>query len=208
MKRLIYMTCLFVLSLAACSRDNTTIEQASNVTQSNGEKMAANPKVKIETTLGDITLELDAKNAPDSTKNFIAYVNDGHYDGTVFHRVIPNFMIQGGGMLPDMSEKPSKAPINNEANNGLKNDKGTVAMARTNDPHSASAQFFINVKDNDFLNFRSEDMQGWGYAVFGKVIDGMDVVEKIESVKTGNQGHYQDVPQEPVIMNKVTVIEE
>ncbi|MEE9352136.1 MAG: peptidylprolyl isomerase [Thiotrichaceae bacterium] len=169
--------------------------------------MATNPQVKIETTLGDITLELDATNAPISTENFISYVKDGHYDGTIFHRVIPNFMVQGGGMNPDMSEKTSKASIKNEANNGLKNDKGTVAMARTNDPHSASAQFFINVKDNDFLNFRSEDMQGWGYAVFGKVVDGMDVVDKIEKVQTGDKGFHQDVPQDEVILNKVTVVE-
>ncbi len=206
MKRLIYISFL-VLSLAACGADKTTPEQATNATQSNGEKMATNPQVKIETTLGDITLELDATNAPISTENFISYVKDGHYDGTIFHRVIPNFMVQGGGMNPDMSEKTSKASIKNEANNGLKNDKGTVAMARTNDPHSASAQFFINVKDNDFLNFRSEDMQGWGYAVFGKVVDGMDVVDKIEKVQTGDKGFHQDVPQDEVILNKVTVVE-
>ncbi len=207
MKRLIYTMSFLVLLLTACSADKTTSVEATNATQSNGDKMAANPQVKIETTLGDITLELDAKNAPISTENFITYVKSGHYDGTIFHRVIPNFMVQGGGMNPDMSEKPSKASIQNEANNGLKNDKGTVAMARTNDPHSASAQFFINIKDNDFLNFRSEDMQGWGYAVFGKVVDGMDVVDKIEKVQTGDTGFHQDVPQDPIILNKVTVIE-
>ncbi len=206
MKRLIYIGFL-VLSLAACSADKATPKQATNATQSNGEKMATNPQVKIETTLGDITLELDAANAPISTENFISYVKDGHYDGTIFHRVIPNFMVQGGGMNPDMSEKKSKASIKNEANNGLKNDKGTVAMARTNDPHSASAQFFINVKDNDFLNFRSEDMQGWGYAVFGKVVAGMDVVDKIEKVQTGDRDFHQDVPQDDVILNKVTIVE-
>ncbi len=207
MKRFIYMMSFLVLSLTACSADNTTSVEATNATQSHGDTMTANPQVKIETTLGDITLELDAKNAPVSTENFISYVKEGHYDGTIFHRVIPNFMVQGGGMNPDMSEKASKAPIKNEANNGLKNDKGTVAMARTNDPHSASAQFFINIKDNDFLNFRSEDMQGWGYAVFGKVVDGMDVVDRIEKVQTGDNGFHQDVPQDPIILNKVTVIE-
>ncbi len=207
MKRLITIITFLVFSLSACSADKKATEETTNATQSHGDKMAANPRVKIETTLGDITLELDATHAPISTENFIAYVKDGHYDGTIFHRVIPNFMVQGGGMNPDMSERTSKAPIKNEANNGLKNDKGTVAMARTNDPHSASAQFFINVKDNDFLNFRSEDMQGWGYAVFGKVVDGMDVVEKIEAVQTGDKGYHQDVPVDAVIMNKVTVVE-
>lgn len=167
--------------------------------------MTANPKVLIETTLGNITLELDAENAPNSTENFVAYVNDGFYDGTIFHRVIPGFMVQGGGMNPDMSEKTTKATIKNEANNGLKNDRGTVAMARTNEPHSASSQFFINVKDNDFLNFKSEDMRGWGYAVFGKVVDGMDVMDKIVAVETGNNGYHQDVPKESILMNKVTI---
>lgn len=167
----------------------------------------ANPKVLIETSKGNITIELDAENAPISTENFIAYVKDGFYDGTIFHRVIPNFMIQGGGMNPDMSEKPNKGKIQNEANNGLTNDRGTLAMARTPDPHSASSQFFINVADNSFLNFKGETPQGWGYAVFGKVTDGMDVVDAIVGVKTGNHGGHQDVPVEPVTMDKVTVIE-
>ncbi len=213
MKRLLFVFCMFVWALSACSTDTTngnatTGTSSDDTQQSNGEKMAANPKVKIETTLGDIVLELDAEHAPVSTANFIAYVKKGHYDGTIFHRVIPNFMIQGGGMNADMSEKSTDAPIKNEANNGLKNDRGTVAMARTNDPQSATAQFFINVKNNDFLNFKSEDMHGWGYAVFGKVVEGMDTVDKIESVKTGTKGFHQDVPVEPVVMNKVTVIEE
>ncbi len=212
MKNLLIIFSFLVWSLTACSSDTTDIATGTdNATQSNGEKMAANttnPKVKIETTLGDIVLELDAQNAPVSTQNFMTYVKAGHYDGTIFHRVIPNFMIQGGGMNPDMSEKETRAPIKNEANNSLKNERGTVAMARTNDPHSATSQFFINVKDNGFLNFTREDMQGWGYAVFGKVVEGMDVVDKIEAVKTGNKGYHQDVPQEPVIMKKVTVIEE
>lgn len=167
----------------------------------------SNPKVLIETSKGNITIELDAENAPISTENFIAYVKDGFYDGTIFHRVIPNFMVQGGGMNPDMSEKKNKGKIQNEANNGLTNDRGTLAMARTPDPHSASSQFFINVADNAFLNFKSESPQGWGYAVFGKVTEGMDVVDTIVGVKTGNNGGHQDVPAEPVTMDKVTIIE-
>lgn len=217
MKRLLLIASLLVFSLTACTKEDTAIESTDkattqqtsteNTTQSSGEKMAANPKVKIETTLGDITLELDAQNAPVTVENFISYVNDGFYDGTIFHRVIPNFMVQGGGMNPDMSEKATKASIQNEANNGLKNDRGTVAMARTNEPHSASSQFFINVKDNGFLNFSGENMQGWGYAVFGKVVEGIETVDKIEAVETGNKGFHQDVPTESVIMNKVTVVE-
>ncbi len=165
----------------------------------------ANPVVIIETTMGNITVELDAKNAPNTTANFLAYVDDGYFADTTFHRVIPNFMIQGGGITADMRDKPSKrAAIQNEANNGLKNDRGTLAMARTSDPHSATSQFFINHKDNDFLNFRSESMQGWGYAVFGKVTDGMDIVDAIAAVKTGNKGGHQDVPLETITINAVT----
>ena len=206
MKRIIFIISLLALSLMACNAADKATESNKSM-QSHGDKMAVNPKIKIETTLGDITLELDATKAPTSTENFLSYVKDGHYDGTIFHRVIPNFMVQGGGMNPDMSEKESKAPIKNEANNGLKNLRGTVAMARTNDPHSASSQFFINVKDNAFLDHKSEDMQGWGYAVFGKVVDGMDVVDKIEKVETGTTGFHQDVPKDAVILNKVTVVE-
>ncbi|MEB4591773.1 peptidylprolyl isomerase [Candidatus Thiothrix sp. Deng01] len=163
--------------------------------------------ILIETNKGDIKVELDAAKAPKTVANILAYVNEGFYDGTIFHRVIPGFMIQGGGMTSDMREKADKRPpIENEADNGLKNDRGTLAMARTNDPHSASSQFFINVKDNDFLNFRSKTPQGWGYAVFGKVVEGMDVVDAIVGVKTGNSGFHQDVPVEPVIMTKVSVV--
>jgi len=163
-----------------------------------------NPVVVIETNLGDISVELDAGNAPNTTANFLAYVDDGYFDDTIFHRVIPGFMIQGGGLTADMRDKPSnRAPIENEANNGLKNDRGTIAMARTNDPHSATSQFFINLKDNDFLNFRNESMQGWGYAVFGKVVDGMDVVDKIAAVPTGNKGGHQDVPLETVVIKTI-----
>ncbi len=163
--------------------------------------------VKMDTNHGTIMLELDAENAPNTVANFLTYAKEGFYDGTIFHRVISNFMIQGGGFTEDMNQKTTHDPIQNEANNGLKNDDGTIAMARTGDPHSATAQFFINVKDNDFLNFSSETPQGWGYAVFGKVTEGMDVVEKIKAVPTTTKGPYQDVPAETVIIEKVTVVE-
>lgn len=163
--------------------------------------------VILKTSMGDITLELDDKKAPESTKNFLAYVKAGHYDGTIFHRVMDNFMIQGGGFNDKMVQKPTKASIKNEADNGLKNNKYTIAMARTSDPHSATAQFFINVADNDFLNFSSPTERGWGYAVFGKVTVGTDVVDKIKKVKTGNNGFHQNVPLEPVTIIKASVVE-
>ncbi|HAG94572.1 MAG: peptidylprolyl isomerase [Pseudomonadales bacterium] len=162
--------------------------------------------VILHTSMGDIKLELNKEKAPVTVENFVGYVNDGHYNGTVFHRVIDGFMIQGGGFDKDMQQKPTKDPIKNEANNGLKNDLGTIAMARTQDPHSASAQFFINIKDNDFLNFSAESTQGWGYAVFGKVVDGMDVVNQIKEVKTGRHGFHQDVPMDPVIIETAEVV--
>ena len=163
--------------------------------------------VKMDTNHGTIMLELDAENAPNTVANFLTYANEGFYDGTIFHRVISNFMIQGGGFTDDMNQKTTHDPIKNEANNGLSNVTGSIAMARTGDPHSATAQFFINVKDNDFLNFSSETPQGWGYAVFGKVTEGMDVVNKIKDVPTTTKGPYQDVPAETVIIEKVTVVE-
>lgn len=163
--------------------------------------------VTFKTNFGDITLELFADKAPKTVENFISYVKDGFYDGTIFHRVINGFMIQGGGMNAEMDEKQTKSPIQNEANNGVANEMGTIAMARTNDPHSATAQFFINVSNNDFLNFSSESMNGWGYCVFGKVTEGMDVVEKIKAVKTGNYGYHQDVPVEAVIIESATFTE-
>jgi peptidyl-prolyl cis-trans isomerase B (cyclophilin B) len=165
-------------------------------------------KVLLKTNQGDITLTLDAVKAPKSVANFLQYVKNGHYDGTIFHRVIDNFMIQGGGMTAGMKQKPTGAEIENEANNGLKNERGTVAMARTNDPHSATSQFFINVNDNDFLNHTAQNAQGWGYAVFGKVTDGLDVVDAIRKVKTGSSGFHQDVPTEDVVIEKATVLEE
>lgn len=164
-------------------------------------------KVKLSTSKGDIVLELNAEKAPITVANFVQYVNDGHYDGTIFHRVIDGFMIQGGGFAPGMKEKKDgRASIQNEADNGLKNDIYTIAMARTPDPHSASAQFFINAADNDFLNFRSKTAQGWGYAVFGAVIEGQDVVDAIEKVKTGSNGFHQDVPKEDVLIIKAEVL--
>ena len=161
--------------------------------------------VVLATSMGAITLELDAKKAPKTVENFLAYVKAGHYDDTIFHRVMDNFMIQGGGFNDKMVQKPTKAAIKNEADNGLKNNKYTIAMARTNDPHSATAQFFINVADNDFLNFSSPTDRGWGYAVFGKVTAGMDVVDNIKKVKTGNNGFHQNVPLEPVTILKAAV---
>ena len=162
--------------------------------------------ILMTTTVGPITLELDADNAPKTVENFLSYVNNGFYDGTIFHRVINNFMIQGGGFTAEMEQKATEAPIENEANNGLQNARGTIAMARTQDPHSATAQFFINVQDNDFLNHTGENMQGWGYAVFGKVTDGEDVLEKIRCAQTGSHAGHQDVPVEPIIIESVTVI--
>ncbi|KVE27294.1 cyclophilin [Burkholderia singularis] len=162
--------------------------------------------VELHTNHGVIKLELDAAKAPKTVENFLNYVKKGHYDGTVFHRVINGFMIQGGGFEPGLKQKPTDAPITNEANNVLKNDAYTIAMARTNDPHSATAQFFINVNDNDFLNHSSPTPQGWGYAVFGKVVEGQDVVDKIKAVKTGNQGFHQDVPTDDVIIEKAVVV--
>jgi peptidyl-prolyl cis-trans isomerase B (cyclophilin B) len=162
--------------------------------------------VELTTTAGVIRLELDEQKAPATVANFLAYVNKGHYDGTVFHRVIKNFMIQGGGMTSDMGQKPTDAPIQNEAKNGLKNVKYSIAMARTNAPHSASAQFFINTRDNDFLNFSSESPSGWGYAVFGKVAAGTDIVDAIEKVRTGRHGFHDDVPLEAVVIEKAVEI--
>ncbi|MGJ7541786.1 peptidylprolyl isomerase [Variovorax sp. LT1R16] len=166
----------------------------------------SNPQVELSIKgQGTITLELDRAKAPKSVENFLAYVKKGHYDNTVFHRVIPGFMVQGGGFEPGMSQKPSDAEIENEANNGLKNDKYTVAMARTSAPHSATAQFFINIADNAFLNHTAPSAQGWGYAVFGKVISGTDVVDKIKAVKTGRKGFHDDVPLEDVVIEKATI---
>ena len=176
------------------TQDNSTSKQGADMVT-----------VTMETNKGVITLELDREKAPDSVENFVTYAKSGHYDGTIFHRVIPGFMIQGGGFDSSMKQKETNPPIKNEAANGLKNDKGTVAMARTNVPDSATSQFFINVKDNDFLNHTSPTPQGWGYAVFGKVVEGMDVIETIKGVKTGNAGHHQDVPVDAIEITETVV---
>ncbi|MBP9150377.1 MAG: peptidyl-prolyl cis-trans isomerase [Rhodoferax sp.] len=167
----------------------------------------SNPQVELHVAgYGVITLELDQDKAPNTVANFLSYVAKGHYDNTIFHRVIPGFMVQGGGMEPGMKEKRGDAPINNEANNGLKNQSYTVAMARTGDPHSATAQFFINVADNGFLNHTAPSQQGWGYAVFGKVVSGTEVVDKIKQVKTGRKGYHDDVPLEDVVIEKAVAL--
>ena len=176
---------LFILTLAAVP----------------GGALAADPQVDIKTSVGTIRLELYPGKAPKTVENFLQYVKDGHYNGTIFHRVIDGFMIQGGGIGSNMREKSTRAPVQNEAKNGLKNDVGSIAMARTSDPHSASAQFFINVKNNDFLNYPGQD--GWGYAVFGKVTEGTDVVDEIRKVKTTRSGMFADVPAEDVIIEKI-----
>ncbi len=168
---------------------------------------AETTSVEMETSMGSIVLELDAGKAPATVANFLAYAREGFYDGTIFHRVISNFMIQGGGFTEDMKQKPTNAPVQNEADNGLSNDTGTIAMARTSDPHSATAQFFINVKDNRFLNFSGKNAQGWGYAVFGRVTEGMDVVNAIKGVSTASRGPFDDVPVESVVIEKVSVID-
>jgi peptidyl-prolyl cis-trans isomerase B (cyclophilin B) len=170
-------------------------------------KMAENQKVKLTTSLGVITIQLNAEKAPLSVANFLTYVKEGFYNGTIFHRVIPDFMAQGGGFDKDLNQKVTHAPIQNEADNGLKNTRGTLAMARTNDPHSATAQFFINYKDNGFLNFSGKNASGWGYAVFAEVIEGMDVVDAMAKQATGNRGYYQDVPKTDIIIEKAEIIE-
>lgn len=164
------------------------------------------PVVELDTTMGAIVIELNEEKAPKTVENFLNYVKSGHYDGTIFHRIIDGFMIQGGGMDADMNEKGTNAPIENEADNGLKNEAGTLAMARTQDPHSATSQFFVNVKDNDFLNHTGKNAQGWGYTVFGKVTSGMDVIEKMRGVPTGRFGMHADVPKEAVIINSATIV--
>jgi peptidyl-prolyl cis-trans isomerase B (cyclophilin B) len=165
------------------------------------------PRILMETSMGNIVLELDRAKAPKSVDNFVKYVQDGFYDGTIFHRVIKDFMAQGGGFTPDFAQKPTRAPVTNEADNGLKNVRGSIAMARTNDPHSATAQFFINTVDNDFLNFSAPTSRGWGYTVFGKVVEGMDVIDKIRTVPTGSGGSFPtDVPKTTVLIKKASMV--
>jgi len=165
------------------------------------------PRVKLETSLGTFTVELDAERAPKTAANFLGYVRSGHYDGTIFHRVIRNFMVQGGGFDSDMRQKPTGKSIENEAANGLKNERGTLAMARTMDPHSASAQFFVNTVDNRPLDHTGKTPQGWGYAVFGRVVEGMEVVDAIEAVRTTTRGAHKDVPAEPVVLRRATIVD-
>ena len=164
--------------------------------------------IRMQTNHGAIVLELDAQKAPKTVANFLAYAKEGFYDGTIFHRVIDGFMIQGGGFSPGMKQKPTRAPIENEAVNGLRNNRGTIAMARTNDPHSASSQFFINLVDSDFLNFTAPTQRGWGYCVFGRVVEGMDVVDKIKAAATGTRAGHQDVPVDDIVIERVEVVED
>lgn len=197
---------LFVITAAVFMVTPAGAQTASQPNIGN-PSMSTSPRVKLTTTAGDIVIELDAANAPKSTENFLAYARDGFYDNTIFHRVIDGFMIQGGGFEPGMKQKETKAAIENEANNGLKNDKYTLAMARTNDPHSATGQFFINVANNDFLNHTAPTSQGWGYAVFAKVVEGQDVVDAIRGVKTGTSGFHQNVPTTDVVVEKAVILE-
>lgn len=202
-RRALGLACAALLALPA-----TLPGQAfASSSTSQGTTMSANPKVKLQTNHGDMLVELNAEKAPKTVENFITYVKDGFFDGTIFHRVINNFMIQGGGFEPGMKQKDTRDNVENEANNGLRNNRYTLAMARTSDPHSATAQFFINVADNDFLNHTAPTSNGWGYAVFGEVIEGTDVVDKIKTVKTGTKGFHQDVPVEDVIIEKATLVE-
>jgi peptidyl-prolyl cis-trans isomerase B (cyclophilin B) len=199
MQKSITLFALLVLASAALNVGCTMAED--------GKPANANdPVVLVSTSMGDIKVELFKDKAPKTVENFLSYVNEKFYDGTIFHRVIPRFMIQGGGFTPDMKQKATHAPIANEAGNGLKNDLGTIAMARTSDINSATAQFFINVKDNDFLNHKDDSLQGFGYCVFGKVIEGSKVVQKIEGVSTDSKGMYEDVPVEPVVIKSVKVV--
>lgn len=190
--RSMFRRLLVILTLLSTTTGNQVMAESEN------------PRVKLETTMGTIVLELYPDKAPETVENFLGYVREGFYDGTIFHRVIPGFMVQGGGFTPDLQQKPTRDPIRNEANNGLSNEPGTVAMARTPNPHSATAQFFINVEHNRFLDFTAENPQGWGYAVFGRVVEGMDVVERIVAMPTGNQGMHQDVPRESIVLERVT----
>jgi peptidyl-prolyl cis-trans isomerase B (cyclophilin B) len=200
---LLAATLLFV----ACSAQESEVQPAAAPEPKPEPVKEVKTMILMKTTKGDIKLELDAEKAPNTVANFLKYVESGHYNGTIFHRVISNFMIQGGGFDKNMNQKPAPHTVDNEANNGLKNEVGTIAMARTSDPHSAGAQFFINTKNNGFLNFSAPTVQGWGYCVFGKVVEGMDVVKEIDGVATGNVGMFGDVPREPITITEVTVID-
>ena len=202
MRSLVLVGMLPLVCLSAQAAPPSTSTPKQGVTS-----MSTNPRVKMTTSLGDIVITLDAAKAPKTVANFLAYVNDGFYNGTVFHRVIDGFMVQGGGFEPGLKQKPTKANVENEANNGLKNNKYTLAMARTSDPHSATAQFFINVANNDFLNHTAPTAQGWGYAVFGEVTEGKDIVDKMKAVATANSGFHQNVPTTDLVITKAVVLE-
>ena len=202
MRSLVLVGMLPLVCLSAQAAPPSTSTPKQGVTS-----MSTNPRVKMTTSLGDIVITLDAAKAPKTVANFLAYVNDGFYNGTIFHRVIDGFMVQGGGFEPGLKQKPTKANVENEANNGLKNNKYTLAMARTSDPHSATAQFFINVANNDFLNHTAPTAQGWGYAVFGEVTEGKDVVDKMKAVATANSGFHQNVPTTDLVITKAVVLE-
>ena len=199
------VACFLALGISGCGASEPGKQSVSTAPAAG---QPPNPRVLIETSQGNVVVELFPGNAPQSVGNFLNYAQSGFYDGLIFHRVIPGFMVQGGGMTPDMAEKPKNAPIQNEADNGLKNLRGTLAMARTMDPHSASSQFFINVADNAFLNHRGKSVEGCGYAVFGQVVDGMDVVDAIVAVPRGNRGPHGDVPVEPIVMKRVSLLPE
>lgn len=203
------MAAILALVALALSKTLEPPQTKPNITKTTPTKTtgASNMKVAMKTTLGTIVLELYPDKAPETVANFVQYVRDGHYNATIFHRVIPGFMIQGGGFTPGMQQKPTRAPIKNEADNGLKNEIGTIAMARTPDPNSASSQFFINVANNSFLNYSAPTPQGYGYCVFGKVVDGMDTVKAIEKVKTSSQGMHQDVPVADIVIENAHIVE-
>lgn len=198
---------LLCIPVAALADGPTPQPQDESTERKDTMTDSANPRVMLKTSQGDILIELFQDKAPQTVENFLTYVKDGFYDGTIFHRVIPNFMIQGGGFTADMTQKETRSPIQNEADNGLKNERGTLAMARTMQPHSATAQFFVNTVDNDFLDHTAKNTQGWGYAVFAKVVEGMDVVDAIGQVKTTRRGGHSDVPAEPVVIEKATVVD-
>ena len=202
MRSLVLVGMLPLVSFSAQAAPPSTSTPKQGVTS-----MSTSPRVKMTTSLGDIVITLDAAKAPKTVANFLAYVNDGFYNGTIFHRVIDGFMVQGGGFEPGLKQKPTKANVENEANNGLKNNKYTLAMARTSDPHSATAQFFINVANNDFLNHTAPTAQGWGYAVFGEVTEGKDIVDKMRAVATANSGFHQNVPTTDLVITKAVVLE-
>ena len=196
------------MTVAALMLASGTLKLAAEAEVKKPEPKKETIMILMKTSKGDIKIELNEEKAPKTVANFMKYVNSGHYTGTIFHRVIGNFMIQGGGFNEKMVQKNAPDNVENEADNGLPNDLGTISMARTSDPHSGGAQFFINVKDNDMLNHTSKSSQGWGYCVFGKVVDGMDVVEAIKAVPTGRQGAFSDVPKDPVIINEIVVVED